>query len=136
MNFTEEDYKNALNLPHYELKYHKKMPMNQKAAQFLAFQALVGFDESIHDASIDLEEKKLLDDSEKELINQSLVFALSHPSTFVCINYFENYKTSSSGMYLSITGRIERFDKQTKKIHLDDESKISLDNVRSIVIKS
>ncbi|MCF0166828.1 MAG: hypothetical protein HUJ89_06715 [Bacteroidales bacterium] len=40
-------YDDIINLPHYEPKYHPRMPMEERAAQFAPFAALSGHDSAI-----------------------------------------------------------------------------------------
>ena len=41
------EYQDIISLPHYELKYHPRMSMEKRAAQFASFDALLGFKEEI-----------------------------------------------------------------------------------------
>lgn len=41
------DYDDIIDLPHYEPKYHHRMPVAKRAAQFAPFAALSGFSEMI-----------------------------------------------------------------------------------------
>lgn len=40
-------YDDIINLPHYEPKNHKRMSMYARAAQFAAFAALTGYEETV-----------------------------------------------------------------------------------------
>lgn len=40
-------YDDIIHLPHYESPYHKRMPVENRAAQFAPFAALSGFEEAI-----------------------------------------------------------------------------------------
>ncbi|HBK02461.1 MAG TPA: hypothetical protein DDY77_05490 [Clostridiales bacterium] len=44
-------YKYIINLPHYEPKHHKRMSREIRAAQFLSFAALTGFDDMIDETN-------------------------------------------------------------------------------------
>ena len=45
------NYDDIINLPHYEPKYHQRMSMWNRAAQFAPFAALTGYDAAIKDAA-------------------------------------------------------------------------------------
>lgn len=44
-------YDDIINLPHYELRYHTRMSMYSRAAQFAPFAALTGYDEQIKETA-------------------------------------------------------------------------------------
>ena len=46
----EDDYSDIINLPHPVSKYHPRMSMMSRAAQFSAFEALSGHSERIKEA--------------------------------------------------------------------------------------
>ncbi len=50
------DYEDIINLPHYEPKYHPRMSMWNRAAQFAPFAALTGYDDAIKEAAKQTEE--------------------------------------------------------------------------------
>lgn len=45
------DYDDIINLPHYEPKYHPRMSMWNRAAQFAPFAALTGYDTAIQESN-------------------------------------------------------------------------------------
>lgn len=134
MNFKKSDYDNAINLPHYELKNHEKMSLQNRAAQFMPFQALNGFSESIDDAKEVYDDERLLDDSEKEIINHKLQYALSNKDSYVTITYFNRIK-EDKGRYLDVTGHIVKLVNYNKQLVLDDDSIIDIDSILNITIE-
>ncbi|MCR5313231.1 MAG: hypothetical protein K6E54_06265 [Bacteroidaceae bacterium] len=46
-----ENYDDIINLPHHVSKVHPKMTMENRAAQFAPFAALVGYEQAISEAS-------------------------------------------------------------------------------------
>ena len=53
MNITRkiEDYAEIINIPRPEPKFHRRMPMIKRAAQFAPFAALSGHHEAIADTA-------------------------------------------------------------------------------------
>lgn len=49
MNITRkiEEYAEIINMPHPEPKFHQRMSMIKRAAQFAPFAALTGYDEVV-----------------------------------------------------------------------------------------
>ena len=52
------DYDDIINLPHYEPKYHPRMSMWNRAAQFAPFAALTGYDAAIREVTEQREQSK------------------------------------------------------------------------------
>ena len=55
-------YDDIINLPHYVPKYHKRMSMALRAAQFAPFAALEGHDTAIQESVTLTDEELSLDD--------------------------------------------------------------------------
>ena len=72
-------YDSIINLEHYELKYHKRMSIEARAAQFAPFAALTGYSDEIIEAArltdnkIDMfEDSKLIIDRKLQMINEHI----------------------------------------------------------------
>ena len=60
-------YGDIIGLPHYELRFHQRMSLQARAAQFAPFAALTGYDEAIDKTSQrKAEEVRLEDAGEQE----------------------------------------------------------------------
>ena len=64
MNYTGK-YDDIINMPHHVSKKHSQMPMEERAAQFAPFAALVGYNEEITETGR-LFEKKVEEDYEAD----------------------------------------------------------------------
>ena len=53
------DYDDIINLPHYEPKYHPRMSMWNRAAQFAPFAALTGYDAAIQEVTEQREQSQV-----------------------------------------------------------------------------
>ena len=62
------EYEDILYLNHYELKYHPKMDLYSRSAQFAPFQALVGYED----------QEKVVGELEEEKINSCLQTLLEY----------------------------------------------------------
>ncbi len=56
---VQEAYEDIINLPHWEPKFHSRMPNRDRAAQFAPFAALTGFSAAIENAEKEHLEKFL-----------------------------------------------------------------------------
>ena len=76
------NYDDIINLPRHVSLTHKHMSMNDRAAQFLPFAALTGFDASIMETARLTAEKKILSNEDKINISNQIL------NTF--IQFFSN----------------------------------------------
>ena len=102
-------YDDIINLEHYELKYHTKMSMESRAAQFAPFAALTGYSEEI-----------------KEHINERLK---------VSVIYFIKDNKKKGGKYIEYIGVVRRIDLVNKIIVFIDGKKINIKDILDINIK-
>ena len=66
------EYEDILYLPHYELKYHPRMDIISRSAQFAPFAALTGYEELIEEKNNTKDKEKILGELEEEKINNCL----------------------------------------------------------------
>ena len=65
-------YDSIINLPYYELKYHKRMSIDNRAAQFSAYDALTGYKEIVKETARLTKSKKELSEDNKNDIDSKL----------------------------------------------------------------
>lgn len=125
-------YDNIINLPHYELKYHKRMPISSRAAQFSPYDALNGYSEEIKEAQRNIDIKRSLSNDEIEDINLKLQVILNNINSNIKVRilYFINDKLKYS-KYIGIVSKIDLYN---KIIIFKDKFKISICNIFSIDI--
>lgn len=127
-------YDNIINLPHHVSKYRTHLSSSQRAFQFAPFSALTGYGDAIKEKEKILVDKIILEDDEKELINECLQ-KLSNDiknNPYVTITYFVKDKLTDKGNYLTISGNLKKIDIINKWIILTSNIKIELDNIIKI----
>lgn len=76
-------YDDIIDLPHHVSASHPHMPMIDRAAQFMPFRALTGYEDAVHETARLTKEKPELTEDEKLLLDtklQKLAEALpAHP---------------------------------------------------------
>ena len=72
------EYEDILYLNHYELKYHPKMDLYSRSAQFAPFQALVGYEKLIEEKGKRKEKEQKVGELEEEKINKCLQILLEY----------------------------------------------------------
>ncbi len=122
-----KDYSDIIELPHYELRYHEKMNMMNRAAQFASFDALDGYKEEIHETGRITTSKKNLTEEEISLLNEQL--QVLKPNDKVKITYFIKDLKKSGGKYLTEEKEIKKIDTFTQQIICQDNVKISFNQI-------
>ena len=112
------EYEDILYLNHYELKYHPKMDLYSRSAQFAPFQALVGYEKLIEEKEKRKEIEKNVGELEEEKINNCLQALLEYEKKDILVEI----------IYYS------KKEKTTKKI-TDIYKKIDIVN-HSIILKT
>ena len=135
MNYTGK-YDDIINMPHHVSKKHPQMPMEERAAQFAPFAALVGYEDAVEemarltDKRIELdEEAKNILDMKFQMLNEQLKVQI-HPQ--VTIMYFVPDLKKEAGKYIKMSGTIKRIDEFKQLIVLDDKAEIPITEIISI----
>ena len=131
-------YDDIINLPRPVSKKHPPMPMSKRAAQFLPFAALTGFEGEIAEtgrltqAAPELGEDALVAlDRQLALLRQRL---LEQPE--VTITRFVPDEKKDGGQYETLTGRARRLDEPNRTLFLADGARIDLDTVVELTLGS
>ena len=129
-------YDNIINLPHHKSKNHPSMTIEQRAAQFAPFAALTGYKESILEESRLTDEKIVISDELKEMINDKLIYIKDNISNSpkIKIRYFVKDKTKLGGKYIDLETIVKKIDIYNKKLILDNNIKIDFDDIMSITL--
>ena len=132
------NYSDIYNIPRPDLKYHQRMPIADRAAQFAPFAALTGFSGMIEETGRTTEERIILDDKEKERINRRLSSLANETGSKpeVQITYFIPDKKKTGGSYQTITGNLNKIDLYNKNIIIKDGVKIEFENIINITRKN
>lgn len=131
------DYSDIYNIQRPDLKYHKRMPIADRAAQFAPFAALTGFSGMIEETGRITEERITLDDKEKERIS-GRISALSKEignAPEVQITYFMPDRKKTGGSYQTITGKLTKIDLYNKRIVINDGVRIEFEDIKNITRK-
>ena len=131
-------YDDIINLPRPVSKKHPPMPMSKRAAQFLPFAALTGFEGEIAEtgrltqAAPELGEDALVAlDRQLALLRQRLP---EQPE--VTITRFVPDEKKDGGQYETLTGRARRLDEPNRTLSLTDGARIDLDTVVELTLGS
>jgi len=131
-------YDDIIHLPRPVSKKHPPMSLSKRAAQFLPFAALTGFEGEIAEtgrltqAAPELGEDALVAlDRQLALLRQRLP---EQPE--VTITRFVPDEKKDGGQYETLTGRARRLDEPNRTLSLTDGTRIDLDTVVELTLGS
>ncbi len=128
-----EKYKDIINLPYEKSKNHSHMSLSDRAAQFLPFSALTGYEKSIQEVSRLTSDFKEISQEEKDIISAKLNYIDKNKITDQFeITYFIKDKKKKGGTYQVIKSSIKRIVDTEGKIILDSKKEIAINNIIDI----
>ena len=119
-------YDDIINLPHHISKNHPQMSLENRAAQFAPFAALVGYEEAI-EASKELKEEKIILAKDKKDELEEKLHQLNKGNVIEIKYYSVNKKK-----YLIYKGTIKQIDKVEKKIVFINRVSIQIKDIIDI----
>lgn len=130
----KDKYADIINLPRPRSKIYPPMPRANRAAQFMPFAALTGYEDAIKEEARLTERRIKLDPQMKEEINYKLNLLQEKidSKSRVEIVYFEEDKSKEGGFYLSCFSSVKKIDAIKKIVIMEDGSNIVIDNILEI----
>lgn len=105
-------YDDIIDLPHHVSSTRPLMPIRDRAAQFMPFRALTGYEDAVHETARLTDEKVELTEDEKALLDMRLQRLADEIAVQprVMLTYFRPDKKKAGGEYVTVTGRLKRMD--------------------------
>ena len=127
-------YDDIINLERPISKKRTPMSIESRAAQFAPFSALTGYSEAVKETARLTDNKKILSDGIKEVINEKINYIKNNLKSIgeVQITYFIKDKKKSGGKYTTITGLVKKIDINNCLIYMVNGTIISFDNISNI----
>ncbi len=124
-------YDDIINLDRPISKNHRPMPIENRAAQFAPFAALVGYDDAVEETARITDRKiELTEEMKQDLDNILMEIRNSSDSEkSVTVTYFVPDILKDGGSYVTETVIIKRIDDIYKQLILSDKRKIDIKNV-------
>ncbi len=148
----EKNYDDILHLPHPVSRKRPQMPLEDRAAQFSPFAAVVGHEASVKEAARVTDAKRDLDEAQKIIINEQLreidgrvraeIQTASQTQAQGCtesgieveIEHFEADALKSGGHYVVSRGSVKKIDGYTHRVYMSDGAVIAIDDIFRLVI--
>ena len=129
-------YDDIINLPHYELKNHKRMNMESRAAQFAPFAALTGYSDAVIETARLTSAERFLDEDSNNILDEKLHIIEENIKNrpMIKIKYFVPDLKKNGGKYINYEGKIRRIDNVKREIIFLDDKKIQIDRIVDILL--
>lgn len=131
---STDKYNSIIGLPHHTSPTRKRMPNQDRAAQFAPFAALTGYDSMVEETARLTDAEDAFNEESTTLLDKKLrilnELETEHP--YVEITYFIPDERKSGGRYETVYGYLKQIDKIEGAIILRDKRKIPFDKIRNI----
>ena len=127
-------YDDIIHLPHHISATRPHMPVRDRAAQFMPFRALTGYEDAVQEAARLTDEKPVLSDDEKALLNSRLQPLADGSMTGqeITLTWFRPDERKSGGAYVTASGTVKRIDHGERLVILTDGRRIPIDDILEI----
>lgn len=131
-------YDDLLNLPHHTSAVQPAMSMQNRAAQFAPFAALVGYDALIQETTRLTHQKAELDESVIAELNEKLrlLLELLPQQPEVTVTYFLPDSRKAGGAYRTTSGIIRKFLRNENILVMMDGTQIPIGDIVGIESRS
>ena len=129
-----EKYEDMLYLEPPVSKIHRKMSISERAAQFMPFAALTGYEDLIRESSRITQRRIELSETEIDELKNNLEILHEHEKEkpMIKVMYFLHDLKKNGGSYQTVEKQLHRIDDIEKKIILKDRTTIQFDDIISV----
>lgn len=131
MKKSLSEYLDIINTPRPISARHAPMPVNNRAAQFAPFAALTGYESSICEAARFTEQRVKPAEDQKASINDKLQYISRHITERpeITVRYFQPDERKSGGRYVTVSGKVIKFNAFEKTLCLSDGTTLFAENI-------
>ena len=129
-----EKYEDMLYLEPPVSKIHRKMSISERAAQFMPFAALTGYEDLIRESSRITQRRIELSETEIDELKNNLEILHEHEKEkpMIKVMYFLHDLKKNGGSYQTVEKHLHRIDDIEKKIIFKDRTTIQFDDIISV----
>ena len=127
-------YDDILHLARPQSKKHRPMPREDRAAQFLPYAALTGYDAAVSETARLTEARVELDPQEAERLGERLAALIKRQQEQpeLSLLYFVPDARKAGGAYVTVSGRIKKITDFPRCIYLTDGSRIPIEDIVAV----
>ena len=131
-------YEDILRMPHHCSLRHPAMPRENRAAQFMPFAALTGYEAAVSEEARLTDRKMELDDEALAALNERLwmLSEMLPDAPEVTVTYFVADRKKAGGAYTSLFGRVKRVDPAQGILIMRDGTVIPLGDIWSVACEA
>lgn len=129
---NQHKYDDIINMPHHTSLKRVRMPMKDRAAQFLPFAALTGYDDEIKETARLTDEKIYLSEETTSVINKKICILSESEASEISITYFVPDDKKSGGSYVTESGTVKKIDDYKKVIVMKNGTEIPFKDILDI----
>ena len=114
----------------------RRMPTSDRAAQFLPFAALSGYDDAVAETARITEKRRELGEEEQRALNEALQRLRQniHAHPLVTAMVFQPDIRKAGGAYITVTGRARYLDECEGEVLFCDGKSIAIENMSMLEI--
>lgn len=128
------EYDDIIDLPHHVSSVRKPMPRANRAAQFMPFAALAGYEAALHETARLTDRKIELHDDLLSILDDKLrflqVYASEKPEAEFLV--FQPDGKKNGGSYVSIRGIMRRVDEEGREVILTNGRRLPLKDILDV----
>ena len=127
-------YDDILHLPRPQSKKHTPMSMEDRAAQFLPFAALTGYDAAVSETARLTEDRIELDPQEAERLGARLAVLVKRQNEQpeLSLLYYVPDARKAGGAYVTVSGRLRKITDFPRCIYLTDGIRIPIEDIVAV----
>lgn len=127
-------YDDIIGRSHPVSAVHPPMTREERAAQFLPFSALTGYEDAISETQRLTENRKELDENKKAVLDERIRMLMAklsdHPR--IRITYFLEDDKKEGGEYITVEGSLLKISEYEKKVQMMDQTVIPISDIIDI----
>ena len=127
-------YDDILHLARPQSKKHRPMPKEDRAAQFLPFAALTGYDAAVSETARLTEARVELDPQEAERLGERLAELAKRQKEQpeLSLLYYVPDARKAGGAYVTVSGRLRKITDFPRCIYLTDGIRIPIEDIVAV----
>lgn len=134
----KNNYEDIIHLPYLKSEKHPPMSKAERAAQFLPFAALTGYDDEIKETARLTDTRITLSEDALLSLNMRLAFLSANLEKRLTVDilYFKEDELKAGGSYIHAKGSVKKIDDIEHLIIMNDQKQIPIHDIIDINIES
>ena len=129
-------YEDIIDMPHHVSEKRPQMSRKKRAAQFVGFRALRGFEDKFAESVRTTEERREITEDRAEELNRAFNMLREAEKTQpeIRVTYFKPDSRKSGGEYLTVTGNLRFIDMAERLLRFTDGRSVPIQDIYEITL--